>query len=96
MVALHEYPQNLKFLTVRQQKIILEMYNNGNRVSFSYQDVYSSNRAFKSAMRELVKAGCCNATIEKVNGRYRNVYELTLIGTVFCESVIIEFIKSNC
>lgn len=92
MVALHECT---KFLTVRQQKILLAMFDNGNRVSFKSQNVYSNNRSFKRAMRELSRAGCCSATVALINGKRCNEYKLTMNGELFVQTVIIEFNRCN-
>lgn len=96
MLALNE----CKFMTVRQQKVLLLMFNNDDSITFFDQSLYSNNRSFKKSMRELDRAGVVKKSIQskKCNDgfmRMCNCYKLTMRGEVFIQTVVKEFDRCN-
>ena len=91
MYAVEKY----KFMSISQQKLILTLYNNKKGLTYLDQKIYTNNRSFKIAMRELFNAGICDLKVTKKKSRFVNFYKITIAGMLFVENVLIEFDRCN-
>lgn len=74
------------FLSVKQQKIIWSMYNNGGQINYKTQNIYKTERSFNVAMGILFEANAVNMIM---NDEYYNEFVLTKAGRFLCKSNII-------
>lgn len=70
-----------------EQRICIELYELGGKLSFKSQSVYKRNPSFKRAMRGLEKVGAIRIKRLSVYP-FTNIYELTGNGRAFVEKVL--------
>jgi hypothetical protein len=80
---------NIRYLSIAQQKIIFRMFNNGHRINYKEQDVFKNERYFNLAMQILEKA----KIIERIDNDYYPEYELLRNGFLLIKNKIIPLIQ---
>lgn len=82
-------------ITTRQQRILLLMSNNGNRIRFKEQNIFKSRRYFNKSMNQLYKANVLIKNVVIENNHYCTEYFLNHNGVFLVEKVIKDFILCN-
>ena len=80
-----------KFISINQQKFLLEIYNNGKKCSFLEQNIFKYYRGFERNMTKLRDANLIKVKATKINNKYINVYQLTYNGILFIEEYLKPF-----
>lgn len=88
--------ENKVFLTIRQQKILLLLYDK-RIINFKEQDIFSNQQWFRKEMQKLINFGAIRK-INSINPDMRKggeAYKISLKGIILVESLINDFDEKN-
>jgi hypothetical protein len=88
--------ENYRFMTTRQQKLLLFMFP-ANNITFKSQPIYNNQQQFRRSMRQLVNFGKVERkiAIQKNMKEDKYIYYLNIWGKLYVEKNIIAFNDKN-